>query len=79
MRYYEAQTLNENFLSNTLKNLKSYYSEEEVKDKRDLVSAENIKFLQNIFSEEKIILFGTKSNIFNKEKNLDDLDSNSIE
>lgn len=67
---YEAQTLDEKFLSNALNNLKFYYSQEEVPDKRDVAMAKNIQFLKDIFPEEKIILFGSSTHLLKNPKQI---------
>jgi erythromycin esterase-like protein len=67
---YKAKTLNEKFLSNALNNLKYYYSQEEVPDKRDVVMAKNIEFLQDVFPGEKIILFGSSTHLLKNPKQI---------
>jgi erythromycin esterase-like protein len=70
LKSYKAQTLNEKFLLNALKNLKFYYSEKVVPDKRDVVMAKNIEFLKDIFPEEKIILFGSSTHLLKKPQHI---------
>lgn len=67
---FEPKDEDDFFFQNSLNNIVNLYSENNVKDNRDLAMANNIEFIQEMYPNQKIILFGSSTHLLKNPKEI---------